>query len=109
MSQEVSKETKRYFALLKKKLTRYNNVKKRALKYLFDKKIYDESLASGVITVAILWAASKEGEQLTEETLLMYLGIEPEEDIESENIMSLDPELEDMNLIEALDYTVENF
>lgn len=109
MGNNTSLESKRMFSALKRKMFRYESAKKRALKYMFDNDITDDTLASGIITIALLWAAVREGEEMSEDTLYMHLGIEADENTDNEILLVTDDDLLAMSFTEALDYTVENF
>lgn len=104
---EASLETRRYLDQIGSRIKTYHNTMNRAKEFIFANGIYDNSLAMECIVMSLLWVSAVRGEQLTEEELFMFLGLETE--LADDKTITFADSMKDWGLEEVLKYVVDNY
>lgn len=102
----VSLETKKYLDSIVSRVHAYAKIKERTVDYLEDLEEEDPTVWTNCMIVATLWLASVRDEELTEQDLLMFLGLDDEQ--ADKKVMKLDPEVAEMGFEEAIEYCMMN-
>lgn len=102
----VSIETKRYLNSIVSRVHAYAKIRERTIAFLEDQEEEDPSVWTNCLIVAMLWLASVRDESLTEQDMVMLLGLDDE--LADKKVMELDPELAEMGFEEAIEYCLTN-
>ncbi len=100
-----SADTIEYFKHISKRMTTYHRNIEKVKRYIKLNKLKDTSKMSNLVIMCVIWTAHKLNEYITETDILVILG--SQSDMDGTNIMSLDPELRQLELIELMDVLVE--
>jgi len=98
---EPTQDTIDYFNSVSRKIELYHSNIAVVKKYISRKRISNSGKISNLVIMAVVWTSLKLGEFLTETDVLVILG--SHQSIGNTSIMSLDPELASMSLIELMD------
>jgi len=104
--QTVSLETQRYLQKIASRVSAYQKIRWRTLDILDEYDIEDPEVTANCIIVGFLWLASVREEVLTENEMLMHLGLE--DTLSEDQEMILDPEIAEMSFDDAIEYCLEN-
>lgn len=102
----ISKDTINYLDGIAKRVSMYNKCRRKAINFIEENEIADKVIATNCVIMSLMWAAGVRGEQLTEQEMFLYLGVD--EDKADRKIMHLDPIIAEMSLEEVLDYVASN-
>lgn len=100
-----SSDTIDYFKHLYKRMTTYHKNIEKVKRYIKLNKLKDTSKMSNLIIMCVIWTAHQLNEYITETDILVILG--SQSDMDGTNIMSLDPELRKLELIDLMDVLIE--
>lgn len=100
-----SSDTINYFKNISKRMSTYHRNIEKVKRYIKLNKLKDTSKMSNLVIMCVIWTAHQLKEYITETDILVILGSQSEMD--GTNIMSLDPELRELELIELMDVLVE--
>ena len=102
----VSLDTKRYLDHIGSRITTYFNSMNRAKEFVLTNGIYDQELIMNCIVMSLLWVASVRGEELSEDELFMFLGLET--NLAEQKVININPDMKDWGLEEVLEYVIKN-
>lgn len=102
----MNKENAKYLKKIASRVNAYQEIRLRTLDVLEDYDIDDPEITANCIIVGFLWLASVREEVLTENEMLMHLGLEDTLSVDQE--MMLDPEIAEMSFDDAIEYCLEN-
>ena len=100
-----SSDTINYFRSVSKRMNTYHKNIGKVKKYIRSNRIIDSNKMSNLVIMCVIWTAHQLNEYITETDILVILG--SQSDMEGTNIMSLDPELRKLELIELMDVLIE--
>lgn len=100
-----SSDTINYFKSISKRMATYHKNIERVKRYIKLNKLTDTSKMSNLVIMCVIWTAHKLNEYITETDILVILG--SQSDMDGTNIMTLDPELRELELIELMDVLIE--
>ncbi len=98
---EPTKDTVEYFRSVYQRLDLYHKNIAVVKKYISRKRIFEANKISNLVIMAVVWTSIKLEEYLTETDVLVLLGSDKE--VESSTVMTLDPELSSMSLLDLMD------
>lgn len=101
-----SEDTVDYFKNIIRKMTQYHKNIGLTKQYISKRRIRDEGKITNLVIMSVLWTATKIGDRLTENDILVILGSTNE--IETTTVMSLDPELQELTLTKLMDVVYAN-
>lgn len=97
---QPSTDTVEYFESVSKKMKIYHKNISTVRKYVAGKRITDTGKISNLVIMSVVWTAFKIGDYLTETDVLVILG--GSQIVNNGSIMSLDPELSKLTLVELM-------
>jgi hypothetical protein len=100
-----SSDTISYFKNISKRMNTYHRNIDKVKRYIKLNKLKDTSKMSNLVIMCVIWTAHQLKEHITETDILVILGSQSE--MEGTNIMSLDPELRQLELLELMDVLIE--
>lgn len=103
---EASLETRRYLDSIGSRVKSYYSALTRAETFILDNEITNREVVLNCTVMSILWMASVREEELTEDELFLFLGLETE--LAETKSIALNSEWSDWSLEEVLVYVVEN-
>jgi hypothetical protein len=101
-----SPDTVDFFKNLSKRMMTYHKNIEKVKKYIKINKLKDTNKMSNLVIMCVIWTAHQLKEYLTETDILVILG--SQSDMDGTNIMSLDPELRQLELFELMDVLVND-
>jgi hypothetical protein len=104
---EASLDTKRYLENIGSRVRAYHNTINRAKEYVLENEIHEHPIVMNCIIMSILWLSSVRGEELSEEELFMFLGLEDE--LAENKTVQISPDMRTWGLEEVLEYVVKNY
>lgn len=89
----------------------YFDAKEQAVAYIHDNNIYNRDLAVHIVFMSAVWAASKLGDNITQDDFYIFCGVTPPDDSEGVDltVMKLHPSQTHLTLEEIFDLTVEGY
>lgn len=103
---EVSIETRKYLDHIARRVEAYHKIRLRTLDYLEQQGVTNTQTAANCVIMAILWLSAVRQDRITENELLIHLGLD--DTLTEDKEMLLDPEIAEMGFDEALDYCLLN-
>lgn len=97
---EPSFDTIEYFDALTEKFGAYQQSISFVKRYISQKNVRNTNTISNLVIMSVIWTAHQFNDYLSENDILVLLGSSQEG--ACDNIMSLDPELREMKLIELM-------
>lgn len=101
-----SSDTVNYFRHISKRMTTYHRNIEKVKRYIKLNKLRDTNKMSNLVIMCVIWTAHQLKEHITETDILVILGSQSEMD--GTNIMSLDPELRDLELLDLMDVLIKD-
>jgi hypothetical protein len=94
------------------RVTFYYQVRKDAIRFIFENNISDRELSATVVLMSAVWAGHQRGEDVSEEDLYILFGLKAYDDRELSDtgaLMRLHPDQHHLTLQEILEVTVEKY
>ena len=107
----MTEESTDYLKNIQERMIAYDNIRSDVLEYVLTNEIKDGELVTHLFIMGFLLEAHHRGEELSEQELNMFLGVDEETDniFDVNRTYILDESQSDLDLIDLLDLTVENF
>ena len=100
-----SPDTIDYFKSISKRMNTYHRNIDKVKGYIKLNKLTDTNKMSNLVIMCVIWTAHKLKEHMTETDILVILGSQSEMD--GTNIMTLDPDLRELELLELMDVLIK--
>ena len=104
----MDKENATYLKKLARRAEYYQSVRKKAIKYIIDKRLVNnKTLCVNVIIMSALWAAEQQKETLSESDLEIFFGVKSDDE-SSYLELSLSDQHKGLSLKQLQDLTVQS-
>lgn len=100
-----------YLINLAQRVEYYISIRKKAIEYISKNKINNKNLCVHLLLMSAVWSSHQRNENLSEGDLEIFFGLKSdlEEEFLSTELAKLNPEQENLTLIEIFDLTVATF
>lgn len=109
----MDKENVDYLYNIAERVNYYYGLRQKAITFVRKNKVVDKNLTINILLMAAVWGAHQRDEELTEEDLENYFGLQSNVDVEDEHVekqtIRLDPNTEHLTLNELFELTLENY
>ena len=100
-----SADTINFFKHISKRMGTYHKNIDKVKRYITSNELQDTNKISNLVIMCVIWTAHQLDEYLTETDILVILGSEQE--LAGANIMTLEPNLRKLKLLELMDILIE--